>query len=224
MTFVEMLEQALSLGGRVLLSAVLGTAICYRRDMDRHRQSILQTHAFLAVAGAMLIMIIGDQIERAVGLIGVASVIRYRYAIRNPKDASTLIISLGLGMACGANLIGMAVVGAFFVLIISRLFDLLPQAVPPALLHPQRETQFRIVTTNPEKTLERLESILSATAVQYTLNSFERKKRDLGPVQTAIEGTVRFNGDLQVTDLTQELVDDSVLQVLWREVDPLDTR
>jgi len=63
-------------------------------DMDRQQQSILQAHAFLAVAGTLLIMVIGDQIERAVAIIGVASVIRYRYSIRNPKDASTLIISL----------------------------------------------------------------------------------------------------------------------------------
>lgn len=220
--FADVFEQALTLGGRILLAALLGALICYYRDMDRHRLSILQTHAFLSVAGAMLIMIIGDQIERAVGLIGVASVIRYRYAIRHPKDASTLIIALGLGMACGANLIGMAIVGALFVLILSRLFDLLPQAMPQALLHPQRETQFRIVTTSPDKTLDRLETILSASAVRYSLNSLERKRRDLGPVQTVIEGTVRFNGDLQVTDLTAELSDEDVLQVVWREVDPTD--
>jgi len=97
--FGDILNGTLMLGGRIMLAAVLGVVISYRKQMDRYRQSVVHAHAFLAMAGALLIMIIGDQIERAVGLIGVASIIRYRYAIRNPRDAGTLIISLGLGMA-----------------------------------------------------------------------------------------------------------------------------
>jgi uncharacterized membrane protein YhiD involved in acid resistance len=220
MWLTDILTHVLGLGGRMLMSAALGVLIYYRRDMDRQRQSILQAHAFLAVAGTLLIMVIGDQIERAVAIIGVASVIRYRYAIRNPKDASTLIISLGLGMACGAGLLAMAAIGAFFVVVITRLFELLPQALPEALLHPQRETQFRITTTNPDSTLGKLEQILESAEVNYSLTSLERKQRDIGPPQTVIEGVVRFNGNLEVTDLTAELVDDSVIQISWREMNP----
>jgi uncharacterized membrane protein YhiD involved in acid resistance len=219
--FGDVLNGILSLGGRIILAAILGVAISYRRQMDLYRQSVVQAHAFLAVAGSMFIMIIGDQIERAVGLIGVASIIRYRYAIRNPRDASTLIISLGVGMASGAGEALVAIVGTGFVLLISRLFDLLPQAVPSHLLHAQRETNFRIVTTDPQSTMERLETILSTSNVEYSLKSLERKQRELGPPQTIIEGTVRSNGDLQVSELTTEIVDDHVLQISWRESDPM---
>ena len=221
MWFTDLIAHALGLGGRMLMAAVLGVLITYRRDMDRQQQSILQAHAFLAVAGTLLIMVIGDQIERAVAIIGVASVIRYRYSIRNPKDASTLIISLGLGMACGAGLIGMAAIGALFIVVITRLFDLLPQALPEALLHPQRETHFRIVTTNPDGTLGKLDQILESASVNYSLTSLERRLRDIGPPQTVIEGVVRFNGNLEVTDLTTDLVDEHVLQIVWKEIDPL---
>jgi uncharacterized membrane protein YhiD involved in acid resistance len=217
----DLVNAILSLGGRIILAAVLGVVISFRRDMDKYRQSVVQAHAFLSVAGAMFIMIIGDQIERAVGLIGVASIIRYRYSIRNPRDASTLIISLGVGMASGANEALMAVVGTGFVLLISRLFDLLPQAMPSALLHPQRETNFRISTTDPQSTMERLETILSTTQVEYNLRSLERKQRDIGPPVTIIEGTVQSNGDLQVSEITAELVDEHVLQISWREADPM---
>jgi uncharacterized membrane protein YhiD involved in acid resistance len=219
--FGDILNGTLMLGGRIMLAAVLGVVISYRKQMDRYRQSVVHAHAFLAMAGALLIMIIGDQIERAVGLIGVASIIRYRYAIRNPRDAGTLIISLGLGMACGANETMVAVVGTGFVLLISRLFDLLPQAVPETMLHAQRETNFRIVTTEPKSTMERLETILTTSNVEYSLKSLERKQREIGPPHTIIEGTVRSNGDLQVSELTAELVDDHVLQISWRESDPM---
>jgi uncharacterized membrane protein YhiD involved in acid resistance len=215
----EILEQALFLGGRILLAALLGVLISMRRDLDRHRQSIVQAHAFLGAAGALMIMIIGDQIERAVGLLGVASVIRYRYAIRNPRDAGTLIISLGLGMACGAGLYGMSVAGAIFILLIAFLLDLMPRAVPPALIHPQRESRFRIVTSDPEGTLDRVDQVLTNAGVRYTLTTLERKQREIGPPQTMIEGVIRFNGDLEVTDLTADIVNEHVLQISWREPD-----
>jgi uncharacterized membrane protein YhiD involved in acid resistance len=220
MWLTDLLSHALGLGGRMLMAAILGVLISYRRDMDRRRQSVLQAHAFLAVAGTLLIVVIGDQIERAVAIIGVASVIRYRYVLRNPKDASTLIIALGLGMACGAGLVGMAAIGALFVVLISRLFDFLPQALPEALLHPLRETEFRIITTDPDTTLGKLERIFKSAQINYSLTSLERKQRDIGPPQTVIEGVVRVNGDLQVTDLTANLVDDSVLQISWKEMNP----
>jgi uncharacterized membrane protein YhiD involved in acid resistance len=217
----DVLNGILTLGGRIILAAILGAAIPYRKQMDTYRQNVVQAHSFLAVAGAMFIMIIGDQIERAVGLIGVASIIRYRYSIRNPRDASTLIISLGVGMAAGANEALVAIVGTCFVLLISRLFDLLPQAVPANLLHAQRETNFRIVTTDPQNTMQRLETILSATNVDYTVKSLERRQREIGPPQTIIEGTVRSNGDLHVSELTAEIVDEHVIQISWRESDPM---
>jgi uncharacterized membrane protein YhiD involved in acid resistance len=217
----DVLNGILSLGGRIILAAILGVAISYRKQMDLYRQSVVHAHAFLAVAGAMFIMIIGDQIERAVGLIGVASIIRYRYSIRNPRDASTLIISLGVGMASGAGEALVAIVGTGFVLLISRLFDILPQAVPASMLHSQRETNFRIVTTDPQNTMERLETILSTSNVDYSLKSLERRQREIGPPQTIIEGTVRSNGDLQVSELTTEIVDEHVIQISWRESDPM---
>jgi uncharacterized membrane protein YhiD involved in acid resistance len=220
MTFGELAGQALSLGGRIVLAALLAVLIAYRRKMDRHRRNILEAHAFLGMAGALFVMIIGDQIERAIGLIGVATVIRYRYAIRDPKDAGTLIIALGLGMGCGAGLYGMSMAGAFFVLVIAFLIDFLPHAMPPTLLRPQRETHFRIVTTRPEVTLGRLESVLDSAQVEYSLTMLERRQRDIGPPQTALEGVVRFDGDLDVTDLTADLTDEYVVQILWRELDP----
>jgi uncharacterized membrane protein YhiD involved in acid resistance len=220
MTLADMAGHALTLGGRILVAAFLAILIAYRRNMDRHRRNILEAHAFLGMAGALFVMIIGDQIERAIGLIGVATVIRYRYAIRDPKDAGTLIIALGLGMGCGAGLYSMSIAGAIFVMIIAFLLDLLPHAMPPTLLRPQRETHFRIVTTKPEVTLSRLESVLDSSQLEYSLSSLERRQRDVGPPQTAIEGTVRFDRDLDVTDLTAELTDENVVQILWRELDP----
>ena len=101
----------LDYAGRLFLAVLLGVVISFRRKMTRYDQHVIQAHAFLSVAGAMFMLIIAGELFRAVGLLGAASVVRYRYALRNPRDAGTLIIALGLGMACGSGLLVLAVLG-----------------------------------------------------------------------------------------------------------------
>jgi uncharacterized membrane protein YhiD involved in acid resistance len=216
----ELIAEIIDLGGRVLLAAIVGVMISYRRHSDRQHQAIVQSHAYLAVAGALFIMIIGDHFERAIGLIGVATIIRYRYAIRNPRDAGTLIIALGLGMACGTGeLITLAVIGAIFVKVIVKLLDLLPAIMPGRLLTTQNEIKLRITTTDPDATIDRLEALLRGEGIDYTLSSLERKRKlDIDSV--TVEAQLHFGGDLDISRLTNEIADEHVIGIQWRQVTP----
>lgn len=218
----ELLAQIVELGGRVLLAALLGVLVSYRRQTDRHHQAIMQSHAYLAVAGAMFIMIIGDHFERAIGLIGVATIIRYRYAIRNPRDAGTLIIALGLGMACGTGeLIYLAIIGAVLVKIIVKLLEVMPSVMPGRLFQIQTETKLRVVTLDPSATIERLEGVLDRTGVDYSLSTLERKRKLEGETIT-VEAILRFTGDLDIAGLTAELADANTQAISWRQTEPAD--
>ncbi|MGD8394445.1 MAG: MgtC/SapB family protein [Candidatus Eiseniibacteriota bacterium] len=218
----ELLAEGIELGGRVLLAAILGVVVAYRRQTDPHHQSILQSHAYLAVAGAMFIMIIGDHFTRAIGLIGVATIIRYRYAIRNPKDAGTLIIALGLGMACGTGeLVFLAILGAAFMVLIVRLLEALPSILPGKLFESRNETRLRLVTINPEETLANLQTVLDREHIDHTLASLDRKRKaDLQIVTSTIEVRLRFSGDLDISRLTADLADEYVQSVTWKQTEP----
>ncbi len=215
----ELLQMGAELAGRIFLAAAIGVLISYRRDTDRHQMSIVHAHTYLAMAGAFFIMIIGDQMERAVGLIGVATIIRYRYAIRNPKDAGTLIIALGLGMACGASLEALALAGTVIVMIIVRLLDWLPAILPGQLFVPHHDTRLRVITTAPVTTLGQVETVLKDVGVGYTLTALERKDRE-GRMVTVIEVEVRFTGDLDIARLTQQMDNDNIVTISWRDIDP----
>jgi uncharacterized membrane protein YhiD involved in acid resistance len=53
----------------------------------------------VTIAGAM--MIIGNNLARAFGMVGAVSIIRFRLAIKSSKDMAFVFITIVVGMACG---------------------------------------------------------------------------------------------------------------------------
>jgi len=66
----------------------------------------------LSIISSIVIMVIGNNIARAFGLVGAMSIIRFRTAIRDTMDLIFIFLSLALGMACGVGLNILAVLGS----------------------------------------------------------------------------------------------------------------
>ena len=96
-----------------------------------------QTQSIIAVAGALLVVVIGDSLARAFGLVGLGTFIRFRAGVKDPRDVAVLFVMIGIGMACGLGLLGTAVVGTLFVAcVLATLRPLRPAA--PAYAHDHR--------------------------------------------------------------------------------------
>jgi hypothetical protein len=99
----------------------------WRRLVNRHAARVpadtAQTQSIIAVAGAMLVVVIGDSLARAFGLVGLGTFIRFRAGVQDPRDVAVLFVMIGIGMACGLGLIGTAVVGSLFVAAVLAVFD-----------------------------------------------------------------------------------------------------
>lgn len=95
-----------------------------RRDKPMSR-SLAHAQVLFCVAGALIIIIIGDSLPRAFGAFGVASIIRFRTPLKNPKDAAILFLLVGLGMASGGGAFAVAILGTlffcFFLLLLDRV-------------------------------------------------------------------------------------------------------
>jgi uncharacterized membrane protein YhiD involved in acid resistance len=65
----------------------------------------------LSIIAAIVVMVIGNNIARAFGLVGAMSIIRFRTAIRDTMDLVFIFLSLALGMACGVGLNAVALSG-----------------------------------------------------------------------------------------------------------------
>jgi len=77
---------------------------------------VIQTQIILALVGSMVMLVVGASLARAFGIVGAASLIRYRAKVSDPKDAGVMLSTLALGLACGVGLYGMALFATAFAL------------------------------------------------------------------------------------------------------------
>lgn len=83
----------------------------------------------LSMITAMVIMVIGNNLARAFGLVGAMSIIRFRTAIKDTQDIVFIFFALAVGMASGVGFHLIALVGTFLVGLIILLFSKLNYGV-----------------------------------------------------------------------------------------------
>jgi Domain of unknown function (DUF4956) len=73
--------------------------------------SYVNSLVMLTVISALVILVIGNNLARAFGLVGAMSIIRFRTAVRDTMDMVFIFLSLAIGMACGVGLSVVALLG-----------------------------------------------------------------------------------------------------------------
>ncbi len=127
LNWMSMSEHSVALTAAAAIGAVLSLhPMRLRRqraegsiDWDQVRAQIL-----IAVAGALMVVVVGDSMARAFGLVGIGGFIRFRTSIRNPRDTAFLFLLIGLGMACGLHHWDVALVGTVFLFLLTAIVEL----------------------------------------------------------------------------------------------------
>lgn len=104
---------------RLPLAAALGSALAMRprrAGTPPRKPAVVQTQVILAVMGALVLIVVGANLARAFGVVGIAGLIRYRAKVDDPKDASVMLAGLGVGLACGVGLLYLAAAATVFLL------------------------------------------------------------------------------------------------------------
>ncbi len=85
----------------------------------------------LTMITAIVIMVIGNNLARAFGMVGAMSIIRFRTAVKDASDIMFIFFALAIGLAAGVKLYSVAIVGTLFVgsvfLVVTRFRFALPQ-------------------------------------------------------------------------------------------------
>lgn len=91
----------------------LFVAFLYRKTYRGPGYSVAYTNTLilLAMTTAMMIMVIGNNLARAFGLVGALSVVRFRHAVKNTQDIVFVFLALAIGMASGVGFYAVALVG-----------------------------------------------------------------------------------------------------------------
>ena len=86
-------------------------------------REVAQAQTLIAIAGALMVVVIGHSTARAFGLVGLGGFIRFRSGIKDTRDAAVMFVMIGIGMACGLGAVPMAVVATLFAGVVLALFD-----------------------------------------------------------------------------------------------------
>ncbi len=91
----------------------LGLSLIYRATYRGPSYSVSYVNALvmLTVISALVILVIGNNLARAFGLVGAMSIIRFRTAVRDTMDMVFIFLALAIGMACGVGLSVVALLG-----------------------------------------------------------------------------------------------------------------
>lgn len=71
---------------------------------------------------SMVMMVIGNNLALSLGMVGALSIVRFRAAVKEPKDISYLFWGLAIGLSAGTGAYGIAVVGTIAMTAIVFIF------------------------------------------------------------------------------------------------------
>lgn len=80
-----------------------------------YSSSYVNSIIVLAMITAVVIMVIGNNLARAFGLVGAMSIIRFRTAVKDTQDIVFIFFALAVGLAAGVGLHVIAIAGTLFI-------------------------------------------------------------------------------------------------------------
>ena len=80
-----------------------------------YSRSFINSLIALALITAVVIMVIGNNLARAFGLVGAMSIVRFRTAVKDAQDIVFIFFSLAIGMAAGVGLLKIAFISTLFI-------------------------------------------------------------------------------------------------------------
>jgi len=150
---------------RLPLAAVLGVALAFRprrRSQGARKVVVIQTQIMLAVVGAVIMLVVGNSLSRAFGIVGAAGLIRYRSNIADPKDAVVMLSSLASGLAAGVGLYRFGVGATLFMMVLLWLVEFFE---PPA----RKYFELKISVNPADEFRAKAEDVLKALGLEYEL-------------------------------------------------------
>ncbi|HET7538488.1 MAG TPA: DUF4956 domain-containing protein [Polyangiaceae bacterium] len=74
-------------------------------------KSFVQTIALGGLVAALVMLAIGDDVARGLGMVGALTLIRFRTTLKDTRDLIFMFASLGIGVACGVQAFAAALLG-----------------------------------------------------------------------------------------------------------------
>jgi len=150
---------------RLPLAALFGLALALRprrRNQGPRKVVVIQTQIMLSLVGAVIMLVVGNSLSRAFGIVGAAGLIRYRSTIADPKDAVVMLSSLAAGLAVGVGLYRLGAVATMFMMLALWLVEFFEPAA-------RKRFELRIKTSQAAEFRATAEDVLKTLGIEYEL-------------------------------------------------------
>lgn len=169
-----------------VLGLVLASVYRWTHQGFSYARSFIHTIVLSSIVITIMVMAIGNNMARGLGILGAMAFIRFRTPIRDPRDIIFLFASLALGISAGAQVYDIAIVGTLF--FAGAAFFL---TYSPFASRREFEGLLRFILPNDSRGEEELERIFQ----EYT------RAADLLAARDAIQGeAVEYTYQIQLID------------------------
>ena len=147
-----------------VLSSVVATVYRWTFQSLSYSRSFIHTMILSSMVVTMVIMAVGNSLARGLGILGTLAIVRFRTPVRDTRDMAFLFACLGIGVACGAAVYGVAVIGALTFCLASALLHWSPFAS-----RRQHEALLRFVLPPDSASEEKVKHIMRRTCSAFSL-------------------------------------------------------
>lgn len=78
----------------------------------------------MSLVTAVVMMVIGSNIALSLGMVGALSIVRFRTAVKDPRDTVYIFWSISVGLACGVEIYDIAIIGSLFIAVVVFVFSI----------------------------------------------------------------------------------------------------
>lgn len=121
----ELITILISVSLSIILSALIVLIYDLTTRVSERNFNFLQSLALISILATMVMQAVGDSLARGLGMLGALAIIRFRTALRDPRNMTFMFASLSVGICCGALGFTIAIFGtiAFCVLAVILRFS-----------------------------------------------------------------------------------------------------
>lgn len=97
-----------------VLSMIIANVYRWTHQGFSYQRSFIHTLVLVCIVISIMIMAIGNNMARGLGILGAMAFVRFRTPIRDPRDIIFIFCSLAVGVSCGAQVFMVAILGTLF--------------------------------------------------------------------------------------------------------------
>jgi uncharacterized membrane protein YhiD involved in acid resistance len=134
---------------------------CFRGVVYSHNYNV--TFVLMTIITALIIMTISTNIVLSLGMVGALSIVRFRTAVKDPMDIIYMFWAVSAGIAAGAKIYAVAIVGSLVVGAVIWWLSRRKEAAPPYLivLHYEEQAEEEV-----KRIVRKLNAVLKSKTVR----------------------------------------------------------